>query len=1081
MKKPLLLIVLILNSFLLQAQLAINEFNCVRGYTDEFGDDVDWIEIHNYSADSVLLSDYYLSDNPNNLDKWQFPNTYLGSQEILTICASGRENMRLPNHWESLVLAENTWKYWLGSSPPTSDWANWNTLAFNDQNWNSGQGGIGYGDNDDNTIIAVTPSLYLRKEFQITDLNDITQLLFHADYDDGFIAYLNGIEIMRSNNFNSFNPGYTELTNANHEAVLYNGGIPEYEFFNSDEISELLVQGANILAIQIHNASTTSSDMSGNFFLSAGIASTTYEYQSLPSWIVPPSINAHASFKLSHGETIVISDTGEYVLDSILIPSNITNTISHGRIPDGIGSWCYFNSPSPNLLNDQNVCFSSITNEPITDLFSGWYPYPFQVNVSTSSNATTYYTTNGDIPDTDDFVVNGPININSSSVLSLRSFSNGNQELPSAVVDRTYIVNEENHNLPVFSIITDEDNLWDWFTGIYVSGPNAGTDYPFFGSNFWEPWSRKSRMEFFDASKTKRFDAEFDLEIHGGWSRAQPQKSFRIDTKPTYTGDIEYALIPKKPHITQYNNFNIRNGGQHNWSDRIQDALISRLAENTHIDRMGYQPCIIYLNGEYWGLYGIREKIDEHYVESNHGIDSKKVELLNKDGALSGSEDHFLESYDLIMNSNINDPGFIEMFSSRFDFNNYIDYFIFQTYIQNMDWLGIAWGLNNIKLWRPDSLEGKWRYVLYDTDASFGYFGQNIYANYLYFARNPSVPNPHAQIFNRALNNDDFKCQFTNRYDDLINTTFQTSNFNSVSLELAESIEEAIPDHIARWSGQVGPGSFNQWVNAINGISQYNTARITTARQHINQTLSLQGQRSVNLSAYPAESGVIQVNSIQPNLPWNGTYHGGCPISLKATPQKGYIFSHWYSTVASFSNLTADSIQANLTMNTNFVAHFDTCENVIDVDVLAQNNRLIPSISEELSTVTYSWELDGNIISTDSLIYNPIDGNYKLTIRFDSCEIESNVYVVQNGTYNVLLYPNPAVEELNVQFLIGQQQDVTVRMINTIGQVLQEETLENFIGQYNKKMDVSNYARGAHFIQVITPNKMYSEQFILAE
>jgi hypothetical protein len=151
------------------------------------------------------------------------------------------------------------------------------------------------------------------------------------------------------------------------------------------------------------------------------------------------------------------------------------------------------------------------------------------------------------------------------------------------------------------------------------------------------------------------------------------------------------------------------------------------------------------------------------------------------------------------------------------------------------------------------------------------------------------------------------------------------------------------------------------------------------------------------------------------------------------------------------------------------------------VDVLAQNNRLIPSISEELSTVTYSWELNGNVISTDSLIYNPIDGNYKLTIRFDSCEIESNVYVVQNGTYNVLLYPNPAVEELNVQFLIGQQQDVTVRMLNTIGQVLQEETLVNFIGQYNKKMDVSFYARGTYFIQVMTPNKMYSEKFILIE
>ena len=212
-------------------------------------------------------------------------------------------------------------------------------------------------------------------------------------------------------------------------------------------------------------------------------------------------------------------------------------------------------------------------------------------------------------------------------------------------------------------------------------------------------------------------------------------------------------------------------------------------------------------------------------------------------------------------------------------------------------------------------------------------------------------------------------------------------------------------------------------------------------------------------------------------------YHGGCPIDLKATPNKGYIFCLTGTlTVAAFSNLKTDSIQVNLPLNTNFVAHFDTCENVIDVDVLeAQNNRLIPSTSEELSVESYSWELNGNIISTDSLIYNPIDGNYKLTIHFDSCEIESNIYVVENGTYNVLLYPNPTVDELNIQFLIGQQQDVAIRIISSIGEVLQEETLENFIGQYNKNIDVSLYTRGAYFIQAITPNKMYSEKFILTE
>ena len=921
----------------------------------------------------------------------------------------------------------------------------------------------------------------LRKEFQIADIDDITHLLFHADYDDGFIAYLNGVEIMRSNNFANFSPSYNEFTSVEHEAVLYTGGIPEHQLFKPEEVHELLTNGTNLLAIRVHNASASSSDMSSNFFLSAGISSTNYNYQTLPSWIIPPLVLPHADFKLSHGETISISDSNENVIDSVFIPFDITHTISKGRIPDGVGNWCYFNTPSPNLSNDQNTCFSGIVTSPVLDLPSGWYQAPNQVNVSTSANATSYYTTNGDVPGVNDNVVNGPIYIYSTTVLSVRSFNPNGQMLPSAIVDRTYVIDEENHNLPVVSIITDEDNLWDWNSGIYVSGPNATTNYPYFGSNFWQPWSRKSRMEFFDASRVKQFEAQFDLEIHGGWSRAEPQKSFRIDAKSIYTGDIEYALIERKPAITQYNNFNIRNGGQHGASDRIQDAVISRLGENTHIDRMGYQPCIVYLNGAYWGLYGIREKIDEHYVESNHGISSKDIDLLNWDGALAGSADHFAQSYSMIQNTVLSDPNFVDVLSTRFDIDNYIDYFIFQTYIQNMDWLGIAWGLNNIKLWRPDTAGGKWRYVLYDTDAAWGHFGQNIYQNYLALARNPSSPNAHSAIFNRALNNNAFKCRFTNRYDDLINTTFQPNNVNIIVNELKASIQLAIPDHIATWNNQMGPYSYTGWEYDVNDIKLYNSARISTARQHINESLSLQGQKQVSLDALPESSGHVQMNSILPSLPWSGIYHGGCPVTAKAIPGNGFTFSHWYSTAPAYNNLNIDSIEIALASNTTLIAHFDTCKNVIDVDILPVNKNLRASISDDLSGVSYEWFLNGTVVSSDSIIYNPIDGNYQLTIRFDSCEIESEVFTLENGDYRLHLFPNPAINALNVQFLIGEQEDLSIRILNTLGQVVQQWNYPGFIGQYNESIDVSGLARELYFIQIETPNKVYTEKFILID
>lgn len=1065
---------------LVWAQIAINEFNSKRGFVDENGNDVDWIEVFNHSSDSVLLSEFYLSDNPNNLDKWQFPNIQLASQSLITICASGKENVRVPHHWESLVKAENTWKYWTGPVPP-SNYNDWNSTSYNDQLWSTGQGGFGYGDGDDNTVLSASSSVLLRKEFQIVDAQDITHLLFHADYDDAFIAYLNGVEIMRSSNFASASPSYNELATTNHEAVLYSGGTPDHVLIESADIQQWIQTGANTLAVRVHNVSSSSSDMSSNFFLTAGVESTNEHYQSLPSWITPPLVVPHADFKLSSGETICISDTGENIVDSVQIPESLTNTISRGRTPDGVGSWCYFNAPSPNASNATNTCFTEILEPPIANVESGWHQGPLQLTFTTAPNTRTFYTTNGDVPDDNDSELNGPLVVYSTTVISLRSYSSNNQILPSPTVDLSLFIDDNNHNLPVISIITDEDNLWDWNTGIYVSGPNAANNWPYFGSNFWEPWSKKSRMEYFDGSRRKQFDAEFDLEIHGGWSRAYPQKSFRIDAKSIYTGSIDYVLFDQKPALGEFNNFNLRNGGQHCNSDRIQDATISRLAKTTSIDRVAYQPCIVYLNGTYWGLYGIREKVDEHYLESNHGVDPDELDLLNRAGALVGSVDHFNQTAATILSTGANDPNFMSVFNSYFDINNYLDYFIFQTYIQNEDWLGISWGLNNVKIWRPDTVGGKWRYVMYDTDAAFGHFGGNVNQNYLSRARNPSSSNEHASIFDHALDNPQFKCHFANRYDDLINTTFQSDNFNAVSNELKESIEDAVPDHINNWRGVMGPYSSGQWSTSIGIDQQYNASRISPARQHLNTTLGLYGERQIRLDAVPSQSGEVQLNSIVPELPWDGIYHGGCPVTAKATPNWGFMFTHWYSNNSNYNNLTSDSLQVSLSSNTNLFAHFDSCQNVVSTSIQLTEKRLVPTISQELSGVSYRWEYNGNTVSNDTVLYNPIDGDYRLTIRFDSCEVASEVFTVTNGDYTLHTFPNPAVDEVQLQFVLGQQEDVSIRIYNSIGKLVKELNYSSFIGQYNNSIDVSQLNREMHFIRVLTPTKDYAGKLILID
>ncbi len=859
---------------------------------------------------------------------------------------------------------------------------------------------------------------------------------------------------------------------------MYSGGIPDDVMIDGEEIEELLQDGANILAIRVHNASANSSDLTGNFFLSAGLASAQNQYQNIPAWFTPPVVLPHASFKLATGETIIISDSNEVIIDSIGIPEGLSHSISRGRTPDGTGSWCFFDSPTPDASNNQSTCYSSITPAPIIDLPSGWYSSSNPVSVTTAANATSHYTTNGDEPDQNDPVVGGLIYVNQTGVLSVKSFGNNGQALPSPTIDRTYIIDGDNHNLPVISIITDEDHLWDWNTGIYVMGPNASTNFPYFGSNFWQPWSRKSRMEYFDRNQNKQFEAVFDLEIHGGYSRAEPQKSFRIDAKSIYTGDVEYPLIERKPEITSFNNFNLRNGGQHGIFNRIQDAVFSRLADGTHIDRMGYQATLVYLNGEFWGLYGIREKFDEHYVESNHGVDKDAIQLLNRDGALVGDASHFNESHNIITNQSANSPNFVEVFSSRFDLDNYLDYFIFQTYIQNRDWMGIDWGINNVKLWRQDTAGATWRYMMYDTDFGFALYGGSIYHNYINRARNPDYPNQHSQIFNHALNNADFRCRFVNRYDDLINTTFQTDVFDAVVDELKTELAPAIPDHIAQWSNQMGPYSYTYWLNSVNGLKTYNSTRIPTARQHINQSFNLQGQKLVELAASPTNSGHIKVNSILPPLPWDGVYHGGCPITTEAIPSFGYLFSHWTSDDTNYQNAQDATIQVALSDNTSLTAHFQPCDEVISATILEAGNQLHLQVSKEVEIYAYEWRLNGALVSEDSILYNPVNGDYTLVVRFDSCEISSEAFGISRGDYELLLFPNPAVDVLRVQFVLGEKAPLELALFNTLGELVWKESHADFIGQFNRTIDVSTLAKGTYILRASTPSVSYSGKVV---
>ncbi len=233
------------------------------------------------------------------------------------------------NHWETIVIDSQEWKYLPAFSEPPSDWM---TSNFDDNSWSIGFGGFGIGDGDDRTIVDTSTALYLRTEFEIIDTSKIIYGVIHADYDDAFVAYLNGVEVARSNiGVVEDTPSYDELPHYFHEATMYRGGKPEYFEINKNLFNNTITEGINVLAIQVQNDGIESSDLSAIFFLSVGIQDASQNYMNTPEWFQPPVFLTTSNLPI-----VQINTNGSTIIDDprITAQMKITNNSGINHIND---------------------------------------------------------------------------------------------------------------------------------------------------------------------------------------------------------------------------------------------------------------------------------------------------------------------------------------------------------------------------------------------------------------------------------------------------------------------------------------------------------------------------------------------------------------------------------------------------------------------------------------------------------------------------------------------------------------------------------------------------------------------------
>ena len=292
--------------------------------------------------------------------------------------------------------------------------------------------------------------------------------------------------------------------------------------------------------------------------------------------------------------------------------------MSFGRVLEG-ESWALFNEPTPAASNSTPT-FTGALTVPEFSIGSGFYDQN-QISVELSipnEQATIYFTMDGKVPTTEDLPYEYPIVINTNTVIRARAFLD--EWVPSDIESKTFILNsEEDYDLPIIFISADPNSFFDEDTGMYVMGPNAEWQFPYFGANFWEDWERPIHFEILEIDGSG-YAANAGAKIFGGWSRAFPQKSFSIFSR-SYIGpsSFDYQLFPDSD-IESYEAFVIRNSGNDWESTVLRDGFITSLATDLDIDFQKYRPAILYINGEFWGIQNIREKVNEHFISSKHSI-----------------------------------------------------------------------------------------------------------------------------------------------------------------------------------------------------------------------------------------------------------------------------------------------------------------------------------------------------------------------------------------------------------------------------------------------------------------------------
>lgn len=600
----------------------------------------------------------------------------------------------------------------------------------------------------------------------------------------------------------------------------------------------------------------------------------------------------HASFQLSKaGEQIGLYNADGTVIDTVTFGS-LPDDISFGRFPDGSGTWQYFSQHTCNSSNA--VPGLTGNNQAVRPSFSpegGLYTSPQQITLTAGAGTTIRYTTDGSLPSIQSNKYSQPIHVDSTMVLRARAFHDA--ILPSETVTYTFVINEPS-TLPVLAITTPPEFLFNEDIGITVGtcvSDTIGAEPPFdSGANFWNKWERPIHIEFYEPDGDRAFKQDAGIKIFGGYfGRQIRQKAFTVYARDKYGNrDFDYPLFTSKS-ITSFKRFLLRCSCNDFNSTYIRDAMMNTLViGQMDVDYQAYQPAVVYINGNFWGLYNIREKMNQFYPESNYGIDADSVDLMAGMGITEHGDSshyqhlmHYVETHDMTI------PESYQYIQTQMDVGEFMNYFITEIYVCNRDWLH-----QNIKYWREHGASGKWRWLLYDLDWGFGGQDPRIHGLFTVNMFQWIIDQGWASyLYQRLMLNRDFRDEFAQRFITHLNLTFNPLRVHPIIDSLVRRIEPEMPRQIERW-GAIQ--SMEYWYEQLEKLHEFAQERQHLVFQHLDQTLSPGEKAELILEVADSGSGWISVDEVPVQAPaFSGLWYKDIPLRIRAHSRAGWRFVRW--------------------------------------------------------------------------------------------------------------------------------------------------------------------------------------------